>query len=287
MTKGEYMLASILPGLREVRTPLAVGYLWLLNLWLWWGNKLPRQAPEDSEWSAASRIFELSGWLGKGATVAAVSFAAYLLGSLILLPYTPSRFGPVTGYPFKSDEWQFLYGHMFLKGSPTRMKNPIYRLFYRLNVALTDLATAIASRILGSAARSFIATTRELAAEVNESENDTLQLVTKNREDLRTRLLVADKELFGEYDRLSAESQFRINVALPLLLAIMTVLVTADLRYWWTLVIVLPMTGIFVAQGIVRDFEAITVLMRATIVGKIRPPYLMKKDGKDAADSFV
>jgi hypothetical protein len=244
------MLASILPGLREVRTPLAVGYLWFLNLWLWWGNKLPRQAPEDSEWSAASRIFELSGWLGKGATVAAVSFAAYLLGSLILLPYTLSGFKPATGYPSKSDEWQFVYGYMFLKGDPTRMKNPTYRFFYRFNVALTDLATVVLKRILGSAARSFIATTRELAAEVNESENDTLQLITKNREDLRTRLLVADKELFGEYDRLAAESQFRINVALPLLLAIMTVLVTADVRFWWILVIVLPMTGIFLAQGL-------------------------------------
>jgi hypothetical protein len=29
------------------------------------------------------------------------------------------------------------------------------------------------------------------------------------------------------------------------------------------------------------------VLMRAILVEKIRPPYLMKKDGKDAADSFL
>lgn len=38
------MLAGLLPGLRQVRTPLAVGYLWLLNLWLLLADYLPRKA---------------------------------------------------------------------------------------------------------------------------------------------------------------------------------------------------------------------------------------------------
>jgi hypothetical protein len=29
------MLTNFLPGIREFRTPLATGYIWLLTFWLW------------------------------------------------------------------------------------------------------------------------------------------------------------------------------------------------------------------------------------------------------------
>jgi hypothetical protein len=38
----------------------------------------------------------------------------------------------------------------------------------------------------------------------------------RHRDDLRARLLVANQELFGEYDRLEAESSFLLNIILPL-----------------------------------------------------------------------
>ena len=69
------MLASLLPGLREVRTPLAVGYLWFFNFWLWFGDDLPRQV-SDTDSPVVQQVFELSDLLGKGITVAAISFAA-------------------------------------------------------------------------------------------------------------------------------------------------------------------------------------------------------------------
>src|SRR5687768_7664884 len=80
------MLAGLLPGLRQVRTPLAVGYMWLLVLWLLFADDLPRN-PTDG--SLISRVFELGGFFGKAAVVATLSFVAYLIGSLI--PINPHR----------------------------------------------------------------------------------------------------------------------------------------------------------------------------------------------------
>lgn len=78
------MLASLLPGLREVRTPLAAGYLWLLNLWLVFRDRLPMKAPNQG--LVVPGLFELGNLLGMTTILAGVSFAAYLLGSLIKIP---------------------------------------------------------------------------------------------------------------------------------------------------------------------------------------------------------
>jgi len=63
--------------LRQVRTPLAVGYIYLLDLWLIFADYLTRKASGG----VISDVIELRGWLGKGALLAAVSFAAYRIGA--------------------------------------------------------------------------------------------------------------------------------------------------------------------------------------------------------------
>ena len=72
------MLANLLPGLRHVRTPLATGYLYLLAAWLWFGDDVA-----DISNDALDRLSELSAAAGISATLAAVSFAAYLIGSIL------------------------------------------------------------------------------------------------------------------------------------------------------------------------------------------------------------
>jgi hypothetical protein len=75
------MLASLLPGLRDVRTPLTVGYLWLFILWLWFADKWPSERPRDD--GAIARIFDVQTLLGSSVMIAALSFVAYVLGSLL------------------------------------------------------------------------------------------------------------------------------------------------------------------------------------------------------------
>lgn len=75
---GIRLLASLLPGLRDVRVPLTVGYLWFFNLWLWFSDNVPRTSPSGD--GLISRAFELEEILGFASTIGAVSFCAYLLG---------------------------------------------------------------------------------------------------------------------------------------------------------------------------------------------------------------
>jgi hypothetical protein len=75
------MLASLLPGLREVRTPLAIGYVWLIGLWLLFADKVPMKVPAQD--GLVRHVFEAGSFLGQGVLLTVVSFSAYLLGSLV------------------------------------------------------------------------------------------------------------------------------------------------------------------------------------------------------------
>jgi hypothetical protein len=73
------MLASLLPGLREIRAPLAAGYLWLVAGWVAFHDNVARQAEHSHGLAALSA---LKDDVGTGAFAAAITFVAYLLGSL-------------------------------------------------------------------------------------------------------------------------------------------------------------------------------------------------------------
>jgi hypothetical protein len=77
------MLATLLPGIRDLRTPLATGYLWLVALWLVVHNHVPKSLHEAH--GPLRSLYELGGILGQGALVAAVSFIAYIMGSILLV----------------------------------------------------------------------------------------------------------------------------------------------------------------------------------------------------------
>lgn len=76
------MLASIVPGLRHARSPLITGYLFLLALWIAFGNTLEVQYFDSR--SAVSQITgPLIEYFGQSAIIAALSVAAYLTGTVI------------------------------------------------------------------------------------------------------------------------------------------------------------------------------------------------------------
>lgn len=72
-------LTSLLPGLREVRAPLAGGYLWLLLIWL----VVDPERPEAEEGGFYGRLEEVANALPPVGQAIAVSIAAYLIGSLL------------------------------------------------------------------------------------------------------------------------------------------------------------------------------------------------------------
>jgi hypothetical protein len=73
------VLASILPGLREIRAPLAAGYLWLVIGWLLFHDRV------ETGSSASGAVDALTGFrdaIGLGGIAAAATFVAYVLGAL-------------------------------------------------------------------------------------------------------------------------------------------------------------------------------------------------------------
>jgi hypothetical protein len=73
------MLAQILPGFRQLRAPLAAGFLWLLVGWIAVRPFLPDPYPHIGPLADVRDAFGTASVLGQGV---AVSFAAFLIGSL-------------------------------------------------------------------------------------------------------------------------------------------------------------------------------------------------------------
>jgi hypothetical protein len=85
------MLANLLPGIRELRTPLATGYIWLLTFWLWIPDHFKDRPPTRGAVGDIARLAHYSGRLGVGI---ALSFVAYLTGALSeLFNYQMTRLG--------------------------------------------------------------------------------------------------------------------------------------------------------------------------------------------------
>src|SRR5262245_60532341 len=70
------MLADVLPGFRELRGPLAAGYLWLVFAWLLFGDEV------EGSGGVVGRLVDLEHGLSQVAVAAAASFVAYLIGSV-------------------------------------------------------------------------------------------------------------------------------------------------------------------------------------------------------------
>jgi hypothetical protein len=73
------LFSSLIPGIREVRAPLAAGYLWLTCAWL----LLEPLAPSADENRIYGRMAEIADAVGPVGRALAVSVVAYLIGSLL------------------------------------------------------------------------------------------------------------------------------------------------------------------------------------------------------------
>jgi hypothetical protein len=64
------VLASLLPGVRELRAPLVAGYVWLLGLWLLLRHALPEPGRAVGVYKD---LVDLDAWAGKPAILVALS----------------------------------------------------------------------------------------------------------------------------------------------------------------------------------------------------------------------
>jgi hypothetical protein len=76
------MLSNLLPGFRDVRTPLATGYLYLAAAWIWFGSNWVTQADDNR---ALNRLEDMVEQAGPAGVTVAVGFLAYLAGSVLVV----------------------------------------------------------------------------------------------------------------------------------------------------------------------------------------------------------
>jgi hypothetical protein len=74
------VLANLLPGIRELRAPLACGYLWLITLWIIFFPRLPQSG--DQAKGGLGSLYELGSAITNVGVGVAISFAAYVVGLL-------------------------------------------------------------------------------------------------------------------------------------------------------------------------------------------------------------
>jgi hypothetical protein len=205
------VLASLLPGLRDLRGPLAVGYTWLIVLWLFFADKVPHERPANG--NAIAKLFDLGDLLGPTVVLAAVSFVAYMLGSFMFLD---------TGGALISSLQRFV------------LRTPTAR---RTRLELRDWAREhdLPSRYLDAIFRG-----------------------TEIRR-LEAKLRVANADIYGDFDRLKAEAELRLNVA-P---AIIALSIALGLELAWYYMFGIGLAFALAWQGLLRLRAGQEVILQA------------------------
>jgi hypothetical protein len=194
------VLANVMPGFRELRAPLAAGYLWLVWAWLVWGDTLPTRKEVTGP---LDRLYELEPVVSDLGRAVIASVAAYIVGSIAIDLET--RFGRLN--------------ERF--GSVIPIARPI---------AVTDAGNAIVKRMLVQALG---------GPDVPHGAIRTAhRWILDNRQLLKTRLLDLSTALHSEVDRPDAEATFRMALWPPL--AAIAIYLAVSVSPLWLLALILP-----------------------------------------------
>jgi hypothetical protein len=266
---GQPVFSGLLPGLRELRAPIAAGVLWLTFGWMI-GQRLIHLPPADQirhregAYGALLRLWEATPIAGR---VAVVAFFAYLVGSLAL--------------DLQPALWRRLVRLKRDRHIPERVDSLLRRasepVSYRgrravqlaVDRKLRTLEGRWPTETLQQATRLIIGKAPGemgwgTAIEVRADQIlDELDLV-------RTRLIDEHSELVADYDRYHSEADMRRAIVVPGLLIVLAL--AFDESGLWLLV--LPLIGLVARQAADRRLRAGDLLADAILVGKVEPAAL-------------
>jgi hypothetical protein len=178
------MLASLLPGLRDIRAPLSSGYIWVGVLWV----SLSGRWTHPSSDPLLAGIARLGVYAGKPVVLGAVTFGAYVVGVLscgvsnALLPWSMP---------------------LLLRLRRTRTDD-----------MLGEAATAAWAEVTAGEPVGFRLEGPKLHEELRWLVI-TKQVLHRDLVLIPARLPGADPALFDRYDRCRADAEFRMAIALP------------------------------------------------------------------------
>lgn len=250
------LLASLLPGLREVRTPLAVGAMWFATAWLYLAPDWDRATTTNTGVAGFVDAFDR---LPHAYAVGALSFAVYVSGcataglGTAVRRRLEQRAYAVLNFLTSRKAWQrFARVHRVV----TRAKNT-----RRRAAAPTDrLLTNVVAEQLARAGAPY------LVPEVYPVEAIGAQL------DVAAYQLWKEAPAqYEEYDRLRAEAEFRSGMALPILA--LAILVTTRVS-WPALPVGVVVAATMWWQGFHLEHRSREVLASAAFNDLIKIPVL-------------
>ncbi len=228
------MLGIVLPGIREIRAPLAAGTLLLISAYLLLYDSAHTVVAGDRISPALQSVYDA---LGRTGLLVAAAVAAYLVGTVVTRTLSRStRLRQVALVP-----------HITTGTYRTATRKP------RLLAWQAPFSRPSLARVVRLCEERKLPTETVLA-----------EIVLSGGK----RLLVANRDLYADYDRLQAEAELRLAIVPPaLLLAVaMTLQVPAALSVEIGAVALVAVIGVMVlgdAQAILRDAHSMYAHMVA------------------------
>jgi hypothetical protein len=280
------MLATLLPGLRDLRTPLAVGYLWMIGLWLVLNHYLPESINQTNV--PLSSMFELGVFLGTPVMLAAISFVAYLLGSMLTITYLlpaerfiqttmfgslvnlfgtgSTRSGASLGTSLRAQFHSLVMSRLReaddLTISPAQHAD-ILQIEINTGTSAYRPSRTSAYRPWGVSETVDLAKTRELADVYVEE-------IIADLPAVGIQLQAINRDYWDSYDRTTAEAEFRTAIGPPL--AVTIVVIAIQTTAWWLFLLVAPVYLFLLGRR--QSARAASILGQAVVLKMVEPPVL-------------
>lgn len=280
----------MLPGFRDVRTPLITGFLWLSFLWILLGTPVPTGAETEGLLGALNA---LAKFLSPTVTVVVLSFIAYLLG-VLASPDADRFLRPGRGLVGRLESLGF-----DLAASPLKViLSP--RMLRRLSTRPGTFSPALTQHSEG-VLRSLVVNlvdekrsglepiykkyglSRSDAQEQNEELVAILhQKLVNEILDPSAALLAADEKLFNNFDRTRSEAEFRFSITFPVLFVSAAAAWRIAESYWF-LAIALLTFGVLACAGLVfkgwiKLHESTDIAVAAVAAGSMQSRTLRQLD---------
>ncbi len=255
------VLASLLPGLRQVRAPIAAGFVWLVTAWLALADFVPHSS--EGATGVFRDIYAIAGVAGEAGISASAGFIAYLLGilsvqvssALFAVPTNirarrGGRVASLQALPPPSDQGRRALAETVVRELVERSSRD------------DDLMEMLKQTGIECGARSLKdANVLASMVWVRLNIDRYVDKIVADLPHLPLRLIddSGRKELFGEFDRRRAEAEFRAAVALPLVG--LSVVLAVRVSPWFAFGLVVP--AILAVQAHLSAVSAADVLAAA------------------------
>lgn len=283
------LLANVLPGFRDVRTPLITGYLYLVWLWLMVDRKavLPSDAPNTLQ----ERIIDLSQQVDRVVVFGALSVVAYLLGSLMVMLSSSllhaaigSGLGPRRS--FELHRWLENRVNALVRDGAT-IEEVFTRHAFPRDVLerLEPVRTAASERDQGfdddlamtepedSGNFTAVWTQNDLELQASGMSEVLAEELERSEFDaLATNLQMVEARIWNDYDRLRAESELRIALVIPTA----SICVTAVVFTNWIALAGLAIPALLLVQAWALALQSRRKVWASLIQGVTKSPTLLQ-----------